>query len=200
MQLISQLSENWSAIRGIFGSMDPLEIFFSNVTSICWAVLSSDFRTDALMKTFSLYLKMLRSITSCKYSERSFMLEKWLWPNMCSLLLEQLCSKSYELLITIKFTEIFLATAGQLSWQQEDIFAWTMRQKNSKDHQHCISGNKPNESFSLSKLWIGTDYIEMERFALSSNTVNTKDHKRLFFNALSVLGLLHCGLRITLDN
>ena len=101
--------------------MDPLEIFFFHVTSICWAVLSSDFRTDALMKTFSLYLKMLRSITSCKYSKRSFKLEKWLWPNMCSLPLEQLCSKSYELPITIKFTEIFLATAGQLSWQQEDI-------------------------------------------------------------------------------
>ena len=29
-------------------------------------------------KTFSLYLKMLPSITSCKYSKRTYMLEKWL--------------------------------------------------------------------------------------------------------------------------
>ena len=32
--------------------------------------------TDVLMKTFSLYRKMLTSITSCKYSKRTYMLEK----------------------------------------------------------------------------------------------------------------------------
>ena len=72
---------------------DPLELIFSHVTSICWAVLPSYFPTDVLMKTFSLYRKMLPSITSCKYSKRTYMLEKWLWPTMCSLPLNQLCSK-----------------------------------------------------------------------------------------------------------
>ena len=35
MQLISHLNENWSVNRGKFGSMDPLELIFSHVTSIC---------------------------------------------------------------------------------------------------------------------------------------------------------------------
>ena len=126
MQLISLLNENWSANPGKFDFKDLLELTFLPVTSTCWSVLPLDFPTDTLLKNFLLYLKILRSITSFKYSKRTWMLENWLWSNMCSLPLNQFCSKfsiSAKHTNQDENTKIFLATAGQPSWQQEDILA-----------------------------------------------------------------------------
>ena len=48
----------------------------------------------------------------------------------------------------------------------------------------------------------GLEQITLRRNSLpiASTPITTHDNKRLFFNTLSALGLLHCGLRITLDN
>ena len=61
-----------------------------------------------------------------------------------------------------ELTKTFLATAGQRSWQQGDIFAREPVRKIiiAMSTNKCISRNKPNESFSLSKSWIGTSMIQ----------------------------------------
>ena len=48
----------------------------------------------------------------------------------------------------------------------------------------------------------GVEQVTLRRNGLpkASTPISTQDHKRLFFNTLSALGLLHCGLGITLDN
>ena len=48
----------------------------------------------------------------------------------------------------------------------------------------------------------GLEQITLRRNSLpiASTPITTQDNERLFFNTLSALGLLHCGLGITLDN
>ena len=48
----------------------------------------------------------------------------------------------------------------------------------------------------------GLEQVTLSRNGLliANTTISSQDHKRLFFNTLSALGLLHCGLGITLDN
>ena len=45
---------------------------------------------------------------------------------------------------------------------------WTSETNyNTKEHKYCISRNKRNKSFWLSKVWIRTDYFDTKRFANS---------------------------------
>ena len=60
-----------------------------------------------------------------------------------------------------QISKTFLATAVQRSWEKEEIFA-----------RNCFSWNKPNESFSLSKVWIGTGSCETEVHQLEHKTIN----------------------------
>ena len=52
-----------------------------------------------------------------------------------------------------EITKTFLATAGQRSWQQEDIFA-----------------REPMRQIIIIKVWIGASYLETERFTNSKYT------------------------------
>ena len=65
---------------------------------------------------------------------------------------------------------------------------------------NSIFWNKQNEYVSLSEIWVAVDYFEAESLITASTPISTDDNKRIFFNTLTALGLLHCGLRITLDN
>ena len=52
-----------------------------------------------------------------------------------------------------EITKTILATAGQRSWQQEDIFA-----------------REPMRQIIIIKVWIGASYLETERFTNSKYT------------------------------
>ena len=70
---------------------------------------------------------------------------------------------------------------------------------NSNEHQWYIFWNKLDESFSLSKIRLEQITLRRNVLPLASTPISTRDHKPLF-NTLSALVVLHCGLRITLDN
>ena len=101
-----------------------------------------------------------------------------------------------------EITKKFLATAGQRSWQQEDVFA-------REPVRQIIIALNTNITFLVTNR---TNLFHYQKFDLeqitlrrnglpiASTPISTQDHKRLFFNTLSALGLLHCGLGITLDN
>ena len=124
---------------------------------------------------------------------------------MCSLPLSQFCSKLLRAThIQKKLQKNFLQPLGN---RKIFLLVTGERNYNSNEHKLCISWNKPNETISVSEVWIGTDYFEMEWFASTpistqkANTLNsTQDDKPLLFNTLSALGLLHCGLETTVDN
>ena len=124
---------------------------------------------------------------------------------MCSLPLNQFCTKLLQTThIQKKVQKFFLQQLGN---RKIFLLVTGERNYNSNEHKICISWNKPNETISVSEIWIGTDYFETEWFASTpistqkANTPNrTQDDKPLLFNTLSALGLLHCGLEITVDN
>ena len=90
-----------------------------------------------------------------------------------------------------EITKSFLATAGQRSWQQEDIFA------HEPVRQTIIELNTNNAFLGTNR----TNPFHYQNFGLEQVTVrrnglpiaitpnSTQDHKRLFFNALSAPGL-----------
>ena len=85
------------------------------------------------LEDFLLYLKMMRSITSCKYLKRTYILEKWLWLTMCSLPLKQLCST----LLRITHTKKKLPRHFLQQLAMERCFcSWTGEANcNSNEHQ-----------------------------------------------------------------
>ena len=195
-QLVSQLNENWSSTRGKFGSKDPLELFFSPVTSICWAVSHSNFPRDVLMKTFFLYLKMLPSITSSKYSKRTrdrpCALCHWInfGKNSCKL---PISKKIYQNIYYSSWSAQPASGGYFCSWTGKTSF-------NIHEHKQCTSRNKPNNPFYYQNFGLEQITLRRNGLPIASVPISTEDHKRLYFNTLSALGLLQCGLGITLDN
>ena len=101
-----------------------------------------------------------------------------------------------------EITKTFLATAGQRSWQQEDIFAReTVRQIIiALNTNNAFLGTNRTNTFHYQKFGLEQVTLRRNGLPIASTPISTQDHKRLFFNTLSALGLLHCGLGITLDN
>ena len=101
-----------------------------------------------------------------------------------------------------EITKTFLATAGQRSRQQGDLFAREpVRQFIiALNTNNAFLGTNRTKSFHYQKF--GLEQVTLRRIGLpiGSTPTSTQDQKRLFFNTLSALGLLHCGLGITLDN
>ena len=97
-----------------------------------------------------------------------------------------------------EITNTFLATAGQRSWQQEDIFAREpVRQIiiALNTNNAFLGTNRPNP-FHYQKFGFEQVILRRNGLPIASTPISTQDHKRLFFNTLSALGLLHCGLGI----
>ena len=92
-------------------------------------------------------------------------------------------------------TKTFPATAGQRSWQQEDIFA------RESVRQIIIALNTDNEflgtnltnPFHYQKFGLEQVTLRRNGLPIASTPISTQDHKRLFFNTLSALGLLLSG-------
>ena len=99
-------------------------------------------------------------------------------------------------------TEKFLSTAGQRSWQQEDIFArQPMRHiEETMNTKIAFLGRNRTIPFHCQKFGLEQITLRLNGLPEASTTISTQDLKRLFFITLSALGLLHCGLGTTLDN
>ena len=96
----------------------------------------------------------------------------------------------------------FLSTAGQRSWQQEDIFAREPVRQTiiALNTNNAFLGTNRTNPFHYQKFGLEQATLRRNGLPIASTPISTQDHKRLFFNTLSALGLLHCGLGITLDN
>ena len=115
----------------------------------------------------------LRSIKSCKYSNRTCVRKMTLTDHvlsaMESILIKILVNYSYQ----EKLTKILLPITGQFSWQHEDIFApEPVRQliRVTVNAKNAFFLNKSNECFSLSNVWTAEDYFKTEVFAKSKYT------------------------------
>ena len=97
-----------------------------------------------------------------------------------------------------EITNTFLATAGQRSWQQEDIFAREpVRQIIiALNTNNAFLGTNRRNPFHYQKFGFEQVILRRNGLPIASTPISTQDHKRLFFNTLSALGLLHCGLGI----
>ena len=65
---------------------------------------------------------------------------------------------------------------------------------------NAFLGTNRTNPFHYQKFELEQVTLRRNGLPIASTPISTKDHKRLFFNTLSALGLLHCGLGITLDN
>ena len=87
-------------------------------------MLLSDFPTDVLMKTFSLYLKMLLNNYKLQILEANLYVRKMtVTDHVLSAIESTLLKTPANYPYQEEITKTFLATAGQRSWQKEDIFA-----------------------------------------------------------------------------
>ena len=115
-----------------------------------------------------------------------------------STLLKTLANYPYQ----EEITKTFLATAGQRSWQQEDIVAREQLRQFiiALNTNNAFLGTNRTNRFNHQKF--GLEQVTLRRNGLptASTPISTQDHKRLFFNTLSALGMLHCELVINLDN
>ena len=102
-----------------------------------------------------------------------------------------------------EITKTFFATAGQRSWQQEDIFAREPVRLIiiALNTNNAFLGTNRTNPFHYQKFGLEQVTLRRNGLPIASTPISTrKRHKGLFFNTLSALGLLHCGLEITLDN
>ena len=99
-----------------------------------------------------------------------------------------------------KNIKTFLATAGQRSWQQDDIFAPEPVRQIIKATNTNNEGTSRSNPFHYQKFGFEQVTLRRNGLPIASTRISTQDHKRFFSNTLSALGLLNCGLRITLDN
>ena len=101
-----------------------------------------------------------------------------------------------------EITKTYLATAGQRSCQQEDIFAREpVRQIIIVlNTNNAFLGTNRTSPFHYQKFGLEQVTLRRNGLPIASTPISTQDHKRLFFNTLSALSLLPCGLGITLDN
>ena len=96
-------------------------------------------------------------------------------------------------------TKLFLATAGQRSWQQDNFAAGepVIQIIIATITNNAFLGTTRTNAFQK----FGLEQITLRRNCLpkASTLINTQDQKRLFFNTLSALGFLHYALGITMD-
>ena len=88
------------------------------------------------------------------------------------------------------------------SWQQEYIFARepVRRFIIALNTNNAFLGTNRTNPFHCQTFGLEQITLRRNGLPIASTPNSTQDQKRIFFNTLSVLGLLHCGLGITLDN
>ena len=65
---------------------------------------------------------------------------------------------------------------------------------------NAFLGTNRMNPFLYQKFGLEQITLRWNGLPIASTPISTQDQKRLFFNTQSALGLLHCGLGITLDN
>ena len=121
---------------------------------------------------------------------------------MCSLPLNQFCSKLLQNThIKKKLQKYFLQQLVSAAGNRKKFLLvnrWEILIALNKNN--AFLGTNRTNPFHYQKF--GLDQVTLRRNGLpiASTPISTQDHKRLFFNTLSALGLLHYGLGITLDN
>ena len=101
-----------------------------------------------------------------------------------------------------EITKTFLATIGQRSWQQEDNFAHEPLRQNviAMNTNNAFPRTNRTNLLHNQKFGLKLNISRRNGLPIGSTPISTQDHKLPFFNTLSALGLLHCGLGKTLDN
>ena len=97
-------------------------------------------------------------------------------------------------------SKAFLATAGQQSWKQEDIFTKEpiRRLIIAMSASAAFIGTNTENPFSFRKFGQNEITVYRNGFATAGTPMSTRDDKRLYFNSMGALAFIENGHGITL--
>ena len=93
------------------------------------------------------------------------------------------------------FSKAFLATAGQQSWKQEDIFTKEpiRRLIIAMSASAAFIGTNTENPFSYRKFGLNEITVYRNGFATAGTPMSTRDDKRLYFNSMGALAFIENG-------
>ena len=134
-------------------------------------------------------MKTVQSLIEWKLIKRICLFEKWQyritwwgnWKNSSENLSHVSMQRSY--------IKSHLATAGQQSWKQEDIFSKKQIRRViiAMSARTAFIGTNIQNPFSYQKFGLNQVTVYRKRFATAGTTMSTREDKRLCFNTLGAL-------------
>ena len=99
-------------------------------------------------------------------------------------------------------SKVILATAGQQSWRQEDIFTTepTRRLKVAMGRSDAFIGTNTLNPFSYWKFDLNEIIVYRKGFATAGTPMSTTDNKRLYYNSMAALAYVENVYGISLTD